>query len=92
MLLSSQLHTRNWQPREEATALERLAQASRRLKQIGESLNRTESSASKKRLRVHASAVLSGFVQTGKLASAVAQELCGESFSLLSRAVHPFLP
>jgi hypothetical protein len=38
----------DWQPREEATALERLVQASRTLKQIGESLNRTESRASKR--------------------------------------------
>jgi ParB/RepB/Spo0J family partition protein len=74
MLLSSQLHTRNWRPREEAAALERLAVGGLTLKQIGESLSRTESWASK-RLRVYADAVLSGYVQSGRLPTTVAEEL-----------------
>lgn len=74
MLLSSQLHNRAWRPREEAAALERLVLGGRNLKQIGEALHRTESWASK-RLRVYADAVLSGYVQTGKLSTGVAEEL-----------------
>lgn len=74
MLLSSQLHNRSWRPREEAAALERLLISGRNLKQIGEALHRTESWASK-RLRVYADAVLSGYVQTGRLATGVAEEM-----------------
>jgi ParB family chromosome partitioning protein len=74
MLLSGQLHNRTWRPREEAAALERLVTSGRNLKQIGEALNRTESWASK-RLRVYADAVLSAYVQTGRLAAGVAEEL-----------------
>jgi ParB/RepB/Spo0J family partition protein len=74
MLLSSQLHNYSWRPREEAAALERLVLGGRNLKQIGEVLHRTESWASK-RLRVYADAVLSGYVQTGKLSTGVAEEL-----------------
>lgn len=74
MLLSNQIHTRNWRPREEAAALERLAISGLNLKQIGERLHRVESWVSK-RLRVYADAVLSGYVQTGKLATTVAEEL-----------------
>lgn len=74
MLLSSQLHTRNWRPREEAAALERLAQQGLSLKEIGQRVQRTESWTSK-RLRVYADSVLSGCVQTGKLQVAVAEEL-----------------
>lgn len=74
MLISSQVHSRAWRPREEASALERLVLGGRNLKQIGEALNRTESWASK-RLRVYADAVLSGYVQTGTLAASVAEEL-----------------
>jgi ParB family chromosome partitioning protein len=73
-LISSQVHSKSWKPREEAAALERLVVAGRNLRQIGESLNRTESWASK-RLRVYADAVLSGYVQTGRLATGVAEEL-----------------
>jgi ParB/RepB/Spo0J family partition protein len=74
MLLSGQLHNRTWRPREEAAALERLVTSGRNLRQIGEALNRTESWASK-RLRVYADAVLSGYVQTGRLTTGVAEEL-----------------
>jgi ParB family chromosome partitioning protein len=63
MLLSAQLHTKNWKPREEAAALERYAAGGLTLKEIGKRLQRTESWASK-RLRVYADSVLSGYVQT----------------------------
>lgn len=74
MLISSQVHNRSWRPREEAAALERLAQAGLTLRQIGERLQRTEGWASK-RLRVYADSVLSGYVQSGRLKPAVADEL-----------------
>jgi ParB/RepB/Spo0J family partition protein len=83
MLLSAQLHTRNWRPREESAALERLKLAGLTEKQIGERLNRTESWASK-RLRVYVDSVLAGYVQTMRetpdgprplLATTVAEEL-----------------
>ena len=73
MLLSSQLHSRNWAPREEATALERLAET-RTLREVGELVNRGESWVSK-RLRVYADSVLSGYVQARQLSAAVAEEL-----------------
>src|SRR5205807_844345 len=53
MLLSSQLHSRNWKPREEASALERLVQAGLTVTQVGETLHRTQEWASK-RLRAYA--------------------------------------
>lgn len=74
MLLSGQLHNRVWRPREEAAALERLVLSGRTLVQIGQALHRTESWASK-RLRVYSDSVLSGYVQTGQLATGVAEEL-----------------
>jgi ParB family chromosome partitioning protein len=74
MLLSSQLHTRSWRPREEAAALERLALGGLTLRQIGERLQRTESWTSK-RLRVYADSVLSGYVQSGQLQATIAEEL-----------------
>jgi ParB family chromosome partitioning protein len=74
MLVSSQVHTRNWRPREEAAALERLALAGLTLKQIGERLNHSEGWASK-RLRVYADSVLSGYVQTQQIGLAIAEEL-----------------
>jgi ParB/RepB/Spo0J family partition protein len=73
-LISSQVHSKSWKPREEAAALERLVIAGRNLKQIGAALNHSEAWASK-RLRVYADAVVSGYVQTGKLAAGVAEEL-----------------
>lgn len=73
MLLSSQLHTKQWRAREEAAALEQLVLGGRNLRQIGEVLNRTESWASR-RLRVYADSVLSGYVQSGRLTSTVAEE------------------
>jgi len=72
-LISGQVHNRAWKPREEAFALERLALAGLTLTQIGSSLNRTESWASK-RLRVYADSVLSGYVQSGRLSTSVAEE------------------
>jgi ParB family chromosome partitioning protein len=72
-LITSQVHNRNWKPKEEAAALERLAETYT-LKQIGALVHRTESWASK-RLRVYADAVLSGFVQSGRLAAGIAEEL-----------------
>lgn len=74
MLLSQQLHSRAFRPREEAAALERLHLAGLTLKQIGEVLHRAESWASK-RLRVYADSVLSGYVQAGRLPATVAEEL-----------------
>lgn len=73
MLLSGQVHSRNWKPREEAHALEILA-IDHTLAQIGALLHRGESWASR-RLRVYSDSVLSGFVQAGLLATTVAEEL-----------------
>lgn len=72
MLISGQVHIRAWRPREEAAALERLLVAGLNLRQIGEALHRTESWASR-RLRVYADSVLSGYVQTAKLNTGVAE-------------------
>jgi ParB family chromosome partitioning protein len=73
-LISSQVHVLGWRPREEAAALERLVVAGRTPTQVGEALHRSKAWASK-RLRVYADAVLSGYVQTGQLATGVAEEL-----------------
>jgi ParB/RepB/Spo0J family partition protein len=72
-LISAQVHNRQWRPREEAAALERLVTNGRTVEQIGDVLNRGKSWASK-RLRIYADAVLSGYVQTGKLSPGVAEE------------------
>lgn len=72
-LISGQVHTRNWRPREEAAALERLVLAGRTPTQVGEVLHRGTPWASK-RLRIYADSVLSGFVQSGKLLPGVAEE------------------
>lgn len=74
MLIASQVQIAAWKPREEAAALERLVQAGMTLKQVGTAVHRTESWASK-RLRVYADPVLSGYVQTGKLPTGVADVL-----------------
>lgn len=74
MLISAQAHIAAWKPREQAAALERLAMTGMTLKAIGERLNRTESWASK-RLRVFADSVLSGYVQSERMQSGVAEEL-----------------
>jgi ParB/RepB/Spo0J family partition protein len=74
MLISSQLDTRAWRPREEASMLERLMVSYRSLKRVGEALHRTESWASK-RLRIYADSVLSAYVQSGRLLPGVAEEL-----------------
>lgn len=72
MLISGQVQMSAWKPREEAAALEQLVLGGLTLKQVGGALNRTESWASK-RLRVYADAVLSGYVQTGRLSASVAE-------------------
>ena len=74
MLISGQVHVRNWKPREEAAALERLVLAGRTTTEVGQALHKTTSWASK-RLRVYSDAVLSGYVQSGKLPTTVAEEL-----------------
>jgi ParB/RepB/Spo0J family partition protein len=73
-LLSAQFHTRPFSSREEASALERLAATGLTLKQIGTKLHRTEGWTSR-RLRVYADAILSPYVQTGKLLVTVAEQL-----------------
>jgi ParB/RepB/Spo0J family partition protein len=73
MLISGQVHNRAWKPREEAAALERLAEV-HTLRQIGDMVHRGESWVSK-RLRIYADSVLSGYVQSGRLAAGVAEEL-----------------
>lgn len=74
MLISSQIDIRKWKPREEASILERLYLKYGSFKRVGEALNRTESYANK-RLRVYSDAVLSAYVQTGKLKASIAEEL-----------------
>lgn len=73
MLISAQVHSINWKPREQAAALERLAVAGLTLKEIGERFSRTEAWASK-RLRIYADVALSALVQTGRLSAGVAEE------------------
>jgi ParB/RepB/Spo0J family partition protein len=73
MLISGQVHNRAWTPREEASVLEELA-VEHTLKQIGDMVHRGESWVSK-RLRIYADSVLSGYVQSGTLQAAVAEEL-----------------
>jgi hypothetical protein len=72
-LLSAQLHNRNWQPKEESAALERLAET-RTLAQVGLLVHKGESWVSK-RLRLYADAILSPLVQTGRLSLGAATEL-----------------
>jgi ParB/RepB/Spo0J family partition protein len=74
MMLSSQIHMMSWHPKEQAHLLEQLALSGLTLAQIGKRVNRTEGWVSK-RLRVFADSVLSGYVQTGALSPAVAEEL-----------------
>lgn len=73
-LITAQVHTKNFTPREEAAALEQLAATGLTITDISERLHRTKAWASK-RLRVYADAVLSPYVQTGRLAASVAEEL-----------------
>lgn len=72
-LLAGQLHSKSWAPREEAAALERLAET-RTYKEVGRLVHKSEAWAGK-RLAIYADAVLSGYVQTGQLKPSVAQEL-----------------
>jgi ParB family chromosome partitioning protein len=73
-LITAQVHTANWQPREQAAALERLALSGLSLRRIGEQLHRDVGWVSR-RLRVFADSILSGYVQSGKLAPSIAEEL-----------------
>lgn len=73
MLISGQAHSRPWQPREEAAILEDLA-TTRTLPEIGALLHKSPEWVGH-RLKVYADAVLSGYVQTGRLSMAVADEL-----------------
>jgi ParB/RepB/Spo0J family partition protein len=73
-LITAQVHIANWQPREQAAALERLALSGMTLDEIGERLHRTGGWVSR-RLRVFADATLSGYVQTGRLPPSIAEEL-----------------
>jgi ParB family chromosome partitioning protein len=72
-LVSAQVHNRNWNAREEASALERLAET-RTLKVVGALVHRSEAWVGK-RLKIYADAVLSAFVQTGRLPASIAVEL-----------------
>lgn len=72
LLLTSQTHIARWTPREEAAALETLA-VDHTLAQIGALVHKNIDWVST-RLRVYADAVLSAYVQTGKLSAGVAQE------------------
>jgi ParB/RepB/Spo0J family partition protein len=73
-LITAQVHIANWQPREQAAALERLALTGMSLTAIGEQLHRNVGWVSR-RLRVFADSVLSAYVQTGRLAPSIAEEL-----------------
>jgi ParB family chromosome partitioning protein len=73
-LLSAQVHSKSFSPREESSALEMLATSGRDLAQIGDVLHKSKAWVSA-RLRIYADAVLSAFVQTGRLTPGVAQEL-----------------
>lgn len=73
MLISSQVHTQAWRPREEAAIIEELA-TTRTLTVVGELLHKSLPWVSK-RLKTYADSVLSGYAQTGRLAVAVAEEL-----------------
>lgn len=72
-LISAQVHHQDWKPREEAAALELLWVSGRNQRQIGEALSRTETWANK-RLRIYSDSILSGYVQSGKMTRAVAEE------------------
>lgn len=74
-LISAQAHSRSWTPREEASVLEELA-STRTLAAVGHLIHKSEPWV-QKRLKVYADAVLSGLVQTGKLAPSIAQEFIG---------------
>jgi ParB family chromosome partitioning protein len=88
--ISMAVHSRAWSPQEEAAALERLAE-SRTLREVGALVNRTESWVSK-RLKIYSDSVVSGFVQSRRLSTSVAQELLlvrdtDQRSSLAERAV-----
>ncbi len=74
MLLTAQVHFADWAPREQAAALEQLALGGMTLEDIGNRLHRSAGWVSK-RMRVFADSVLSGYVQTRRLAPSVAEEL-----------------
>lgn len=72
-LLAGQLHSKSWQPREEAAALESLA-STRTLPEVGALVHKSAVWVSH-RLRVYNDSVLSAYVQTGRLSMSVADEL-----------------
>lgn len=72
-LLTSQLQSRAWRPQEEAMALETLA-ATRTLRDVSKLVHKSERWVGQ-RLKVYADVVLSAYVQLGKLAPSIAQEL-----------------
>jgi len=74
MLISGQVHISDWAPHEESAALEHLVELGYNASEIGESLNKSPSWASK-RLRVYNDSVLSDYVQSGKLKTGTAEEL-----------------
>src|SRR3954470_9400890 len=74
MLLTAQVHFAEWAPREQAAALEQLALGGMTLEDIGTKLHRSTAWVSK-RLRVFTDSVLSGYVQSRKLAPSIAEEL-----------------
>src|SRR5215468_9854177 len=74
MLLNAQVHIAEWNPREQASALEVLALDGMNQEQIGQHPHRSPGWVSK-RTRVFDDPVLSGYVQTRKLLPSVAEEL-----------------
>jgi ParB family chromosome partitioning protein len=71
-LLGAQLHNRNWQPKEESAALERLAET-RTLREVGLLIHKGVPWVSR-RLRLYSDTILSPYVQTKRLAPATAEE------------------
>lgn len=73
-LISAQIHSNRWKPREEAAALEQLYLRLGTVEKVGAAVNRSYAWASK-RLRIYSDSILSGYVQTGQLSTGVAEEL-----------------
>lgn len=73
MLISGQVHIQAWAPREQAALLEDLART-RTLPEVGALVHKSAVWVSH-RLKVYNDSVLSGYVQTGRLSMAVADEL-----------------
>jgi ParB family transcriptional regulator, chromosome partitioning protein len=73
-MIVSQVQFRAWKPKEEAAVIEEMLTGGMNQKQVGERLHRTEAWVSK-RSRMYSDAVLSAYVQTGKLPRSVAEEM-----------------